>query len=212
MANTLLDVKALVADDLARGDLTTQIATEIQNAIYRWQTERFYFNELRTITFNTVAAQEFYTSVDNAYIPNLLDIDSIITTASGSTYTLTPRSYAWMEDIFSTSSITGQPTDYAYYGQQIRMYPTPDAVYPCRISSLVRLADLSGDTDSNAWTKAADAQDLIRFEAEYRIYMAVIRDEVKAGLSMNMRDQALARLRGETERRLGTGKAEPSQW
>lgn len=212
MADTLLDLKALIADDLARGDLTTQIATEIQNAIYRWQTERFYFNELRTLTFNTVAAQEFYSSSDNPYIPNLLDIDSIVATASGSTYTLTPRSYRWMEDIFSTSSITGQPTDYAYYGQQIRMYPTPDAVYPCRISALVRLTALSGDSDSNAWTTAADAQDLIRFEAERRIYMAIIRDEAKAALSTEMRDSALMRLRGETERRLGTGRAEPSQW
>lgn len=211
MADTLLDLKALVTDDLSRGDLTTQIATEIQNAISQHQVERFYFNELRTITFNTVAAQEFYTSSDNAYIPNLLDIDSIITRASGSTYTLTPRSYAWMEDIFSTASITGQPTDYAYYGQQIRLYPTPDAVYPCRISSLVRLPTIN-DADSNAWTTAADAQTLIRAEAAYRIYMFIIRDEVKAGLSMNMRDQALTRLRGETERRLGTGRAEPSQW
>jgi len=211
MADTLLDVKALVADDTKREDLATQIATEIQSAIKRWQSERFYFNELRTITFNTVAAQEFYTSTDNPYIPNLLDIDSIITTASGSTYTLTPRSYAWMEDIFSTASITGQPTDYAYYGQQIRLYPTPDAVYPCRISSLVRLADLSGNTDSNAWTKAADARDLIRFDAGRRICM-LVRDYDLANTLMALRDESLVRLRGETERRLGAGRAEPSQW
>lgn len=212
MADTLLDLKALIADDLARGDLTTQIATEIQNAISRWQTERFYFNESRAITFNTVADQEFYTSSDHASIPNLLEIDSFVVTANSDTYPLTSRTYEWTEDTFTITSITGQPTDYAYYGQTLRLYPTPDDAYSCRISAVVRLTALSSDSDSNAWTKAADAQDLIRAETERRIYMFVIKDPDLAAASTAARDDALSRLKGETERRIGRGTVVPSSW
>lgn len=212
MADSLLDLKALIADDLARGDLTTQIATEIQNAIARWQTERFYFNESRAITFNTVANQEFYTSSEHASIPNLLDIDSFLVTANNDTYQLTSRTYEWTEQTFSMSSIVGQPTDYAYYGQSLRLYPTPDDAYACRISAVVRLSALSGDTDSNAWTKAADAQDLIRAETERRIYMYVIKDPDHAAFATSARDDALSRLKGETERRIGRGTVVPSSW
>ena len=73
-----------IADELDRTDLTSQIQKAIQTAIDRYERKRFWFNEARSITFNTVDGQEFYTSSDNSAIPNLLQIDVVRLTVSGS--------------------------------------------------------------------------------------------------------------------------------
>ena len=159
MADALTDLKSLIAGDLSRDDLTTQIASAVTASIARWQSKRFWFNQIRSITFNTVANQEFYTSADNAYIPQLLDIDFIKATVNGSTYEVLPKPYAELERKQSLSTITGYPGEYAYYGQSLRLYPIPNGAYSTRISALVRLTALASDSDSNAWTTEADARD-----------------------------------------------------
>ena len=56
---TILSVmQARIADDLARPDITNQIADAINDAIAHYQSTRFYFTETRTASFSTVAGQE----------------------------------------------------------------------------------------------------------------------------------------------------------
>lgn len=204
MTDTYGDLKTKIADDLARSDLTSSIATAILDAIAQHQRERFYFNEVKDETFSTVAAQKWYTSAANAYIPNLLDIDSMKCTVSGNTYMLTRRPHSMLED-WDVSSFGGDPTDFAYYGQQLRLYPTPNAVRTITFSAHVRLTALSADADSNAWTKREDAEALIRHTALADLYANKIRNMDKATVAEGQAARCLSYLRSETTRRTVTG-------
>ena len=206
MADTLSDLKALIADDINRTDLTTQIANEITDAISHFQHERFWFNESRTIDFSTVADQEWYGASATATVANLLDIDWVRLTNASGRYKLDFRTADEMEGMIVDPNLTGQPRLAAYYSQQFRFYPIPDQSYAITLGALYRLPALSGDSDSNVWTKSADARDLIRFYVEWRIYAHIIKDPEGATSAMQGWQMALDRLRTETMRRLGTGK------
>lgn len=206
MANTLSDLKALIADDINRTDLTTQIANEITDAISYWQSQRFWFNESRRIDFSTVSTQEWYGASATATIANLLDIDWVRLTNSSGRYKLDMRTADELEGMIVDPNLTGQPRWVAYYGQEFRFYPIPDQSYAITLGALYRLPALSGDSDSNAWITSADARDLIRFYVEWRLYTHVIKDADAAAAAQNGWQMALDRLNAETMRRASTGK------
>jgi hypothetical protein len=212
MADTLGDLKALIADDLNRSDLTTQIATEIDAAIACYQGRRFYFNEENSVTFSTIASREWYDDTDNSHISNLIEIDAIRVLRNGSRYTLVERDFKTIEDKAVLMVATGQPHEFAYYDQKLRLYPIPNESLACNISGVLRLAALSGDSDSNAWTTAGEARDLVRYDAESRLYRMIVKDREAAADAEAMRDRELLRLESETNRRLGQGKVKPTSW
>lgn len=167
-----------IADEIARSDLTTQIQRSIKSAIQHWQRHNFWFNESRSVTFNTVASQEFYTSADSAYIPTFADIDAVTITALGSRMDVQKRPYQELEQLSSTTTLTGIPIYYAYYGQQLRLYPIPDGVYPVRISGLQRLDSVSLSADTNVWFTEGEA--LIRARAKMILALDVLKDADEA--------------------------------
>lgn len=194
-----------IADELDRTDLTSQIQKAIQTAIDRYERKRFYFNEARSITFNTVDGQEFYTSADASDIPNLLMIDNVKLTISGSDkIDLEPRQYSELEYLSNnTTTDEGQPTAYAYYGKQLRLYPIPDAAYAVRISGVFPLADLSATADTNAWM--TDAEALIRSRAKRELLTHVIRDAEGAAAMAQAESEELQSLIQATNARSSTG-------
>lgn len=212
MPDDYSSLQSLVADDLMRSDLTTQIQTEIVGAVNYFQNERFYFNEDRSVSFTTASAQEFYSSADNSNIDDYLEIDSIVTTVNGTRYKLDRTTYDELERKSTNTSTTGYPQEFAYYNQQIRMYPIPNGSYGSRISGVLRFAQLSAAGDTNAWTRMADAGHLIRWEAERRIYSTIIKDDENAMRCARNAGQELTRLREETNRRLSSGRVMPTQW
>ena len=173
-----LDMQNRIADELSRTDLTSQIQLAILSAIQTYRGKRFYFNELRSDTFNTVNGQEFYGSADLADIPNIPDIDSLMFNQSSSfRYPLNKRTWAQLELwSINPTAISGFPTDFCWYGGQIRLYPIPNGVYSCRISGTIRLTPdpLSDNTDTNAWTN--DGEELIRQRAKGDLNINVMRD------------------------------------
>jgi hypothetical protein len=82
--STYGEMQTTIADELDRSDLASQIQKAIKTAIKKYQRKRFFFNEARSLTFNTVDGQEFYTAADSSDIPNLLFIDTVKLTISGS--------------------------------------------------------------------------------------------------------------------------------
>lgn len=212
MADTLSDLKALIADDINRTDLTTQIANEITDAISHFQSERFWFNESRSIDFSTVPSQEWYGTSATATIPNLLDIDWVRLTNSSGRHKLDMKTADDMEGMVVDPNLTGQPRAVSYYAQQFRFYPIPDQSYAVTVAATYRLPALSSDSDSNAWTISADARDLIRFYVEWRLYMHVIKDADGAVAAMSGWQNALDRLNAETMRRQGTGRVVPTDF
>ena len=167
---TYFDLQARVADELGgRADLAAQIQLAIQTAIAKWERERFYFNELRAANaFSTVKGQEFYGAADYAPLATIAHLDRVVILISGNRMALTARSAAYLEDVSINPGVQGQPIDYAYYAEQIRLYPIPDNAYAVTLLGTTRFAPLVNAADSSAWTN--DAEALIRCEAKADLY------------------------------------------
>ena len=119
-------MKARIATELIRTDLTTQIESAVLSAIKHHEREQFYFNEARDLTFNTVVGQEFYTSSDAAGIATLGKIISVKMTVSSSTDVRTLERANWLEmdDAFYGTVDTGDAEYYAYFAQTLRLMLT----------------------------------------------------------------------------------------
>ena len=181
---------------------TAQVNLAIQSAIAYYQRCRFYFNESRAQTFSTVASQEYYGTADNTNIPNLSKIDTLVISVNGVRYPLTVQPWDMLEQKASTTTSLGQPDEYAYYAQQIRLYPIPDGSYTIQISGLIRFAALSADGDTNDWV--TDGEELIRARAKWDLAMNVCyapEIEMAAG---KMESIALRVLNAETVRRISS--------
>jgi hypothetical protein len=185
---TYIQLQTRIADEIGdRSDLlgplistssNSPIKRAIASAIAKWEREPFYFNEVYnnvTPLFTTVPAQEFYTTSDGAGIataPYIMSLHALI--GGDQRVPLTLRDWQYLDDIANNVSSTGQPTDWAYFGEQIRLYPIPDQAYPIRASRTQRFTALSADSDANAWTQ--DAFDLIRCEAQLTLGRDFLKD------------------------------------
>jgi hypothetical protein len=129
-------------------------------------------------TLKTAVGQEFYDSTSWPNIDTIPHIDKIWVFISGNRYSLNPRTEQYLSDTSLNPSVQGQPIDYAYYAEAIRLYPIPDGVYPITIEGTHRFTTLSADTDSNVWT--TDAADLIRAEALAYLWDNVIKQPDQA--------------------------------
>jgi len=224
VSRTYGDMYNRIADELwGRTDLlanatnmaTPPIQLAIQDAIKQWERERWYFNEIRTTSaFATVAAQEFYTSSDSAFIGTLAHIDKMSITVSGNRLYLEPRTIEYMEDISMNPLNTGQPIDYSYYAEAIRFYPIPDAAYNVNVMYTKRFAELVNSGDTNAWM--SDGEELIRLTAKMILYRDELRD-VEGVANMERAiwgapgiPGAYTKLKAETARRVATSRIKPT--
>lgn len=198
--STLDGLKSRIADELARTDLTSQIANAVSDAIYDYQSTRFAFNQSRE-SLSTVSGQEFYTSDD--FPAEIIEVDSIRATVNGRTYQLEPWSYNELDRIASTTNTTGQPLAWAWYAEELRIYPVPDGVYTLTISCHKRISAPSG-SNSNQWTDEKVAGQLIRYSALRRLARDYLKDEKEAQQYEAHEVTQLRRLRKES-RKLSTG-------
>jgi hypothetical protein len=205
---TLATLKARIADDLRRSDLTSQIASAIRDAIKRWEGERFWFNEKR-FRLTTMAGTEEYaipatlTNTDDTALAtgeDLLAIDDVTILYGSDSYRLYERSDQWLNDYQApASTYQGTPDHYGVYANKIRIGPIPDAAYTITVSGLARLSTLSAGTDTNAWTD--EAESLTRHQALAEIFRTVLRDGDGFQFALGGVQDAVEHLK-----RKGTGK------
>lgn len=168
---TYADIQARIADELNRSDLTSQIQKAIISAIKHYDQDRTWFNET-TGTIATVAAQN-YVAVPTGYIQD----DKLQITVGSTLYTLTKITYdEWATK--STTSTSGQPTEYAYYQDRFYLYPTPGAIYSLTLSYTKILTELSSGSDTNGWV---DTEEMIRSRAMADVKMNVLHDNDARG-------------------------------
>lgn len=197
--STLAIMKARIADELARSDLTSQIAYAISDAIAAYEDERFFFNESRGTTFSTVAAQEFYGESDAAAIGAIQKFDYVFAYQGTQAYKLNYCGPEELEHLSDTASTTGFPWDYTYYNQQIRLYPIPDAVYTVRVGASIKVAAPASDAETgNAWMTHAER--LIRARAKFELASHVLYDDDLANAMGVVIEEAAGQLRGRTMR------------
>ena len=169
-------MKARIADELARNDLTSQIAYAINDAIAAYQDERYYFNETRAITFPTVQAQEFYGPSVNTAIADIQKIDYVALYIGNTPFMLEPMAPAVIESASTNATATGQPGAYCYYAEQFRLYPVPaESNWLIRIgASIKRAAPVTNNEANNVWMTKAER--LIRARAKLEIAIHVLHD------------------------------------
>lgn len=194
---TLAIMKARIADELARSDLTSQIAYAITDAIAAYEDERFHFNESRALTFSTVASQEFYTSSDSANIGLVQKIDYAKVYVGTQPYDLAYERPEDMESLSVSGTQTGTPWAYTWYGNAIRLYPIPDQVYTVRLGASYKLAAPASDAEANnAWMTHAER--LIRSRAKLELALHVLKDPDLAQTMVQAVEEALNQLHGRT--------------
>jgi len=178
-------MKARIVSETLRDDLTsTQLGNAINDAIDLQSGERYAFNE-RRYRILTVTGQEYYDLVAPTLLTSagaavgtgetILELDDILCTVSSQPYRLCPRTQQSVNE-WQSPTYQGQPADYTLYGQQLRIFPLPDAAYTLDLMGLARLAPspLSADGDTNAWM--TDGAGITRGQAKLLLYRDVLRD------------------------------------
>ncbi len=188
-------MRAAIVDEMANdGALTdAQINKAILRSIKHYERRPWWFNQ-KTATFSTVAGQEYYSSADLSDIPDIVSIF----TASYDGAIIRPVTFEDL-DAAQSGSISGTPTVYTLFKEQFRLFPIPDAVGTIGLAYTYKLTELSGDSDSNAWT--TDAEELIRQSAKKRIALDIFQaDDLAVRFSLLERE-AFDELLAENRRR-----------
>lgn len=204
--STLEIMKARIADELARGDITSQIAYAITDAIEAYEDERFFFNESRDLTFSTVASQEFYDEDDDADIGLIQKIDYAFVYIGDQAYELRYQRPEEMESQSVVSSTVNRPWEYTWYGNAIRLYPIPDGVYTVRVGASYKVAAPASDDEAgNPWM--THAARLIRSRAKNELALHVVMDEELAATMAVAVKEAFDQLKGRTAQLTQAAKA-----
>lgn len=208
---TLAIMKARIASDLRRDDLTDDIADYIPEAITDFQHKRLYFNETRAFTFNTVSLTQRYTETEFPNVVNLIKIDSAFVTIGGSKYQLFPKDPTWIEQMTTNTGSTGQSSTFALYGEQFWMYPTPNDVWAVNLLAVQKYAaPAADDTANNRWM--TDCARMIKSQAMGHLYAYVIKDKDKASTFYQLAQDSLDRLEDKTKDMTKTGDYLVEAW
>lgn len=208
---TLAVMKADIADDFARTDLTSAISDAITRAIEYYQPQRFWFNETRSETFATVAAQPRYTSSDDTAIPEFVVLDGLVITVGGQNRPLRKIDPVEFELLLDNSASTGQPYAFTYYDITIGIYPIPDAIYSVRLMGHIKKAAPANDAETgNVWM--THAYQMIRSRAAADVALVKVRDTAYASVLSVKEDKEVRRLHAETSKRIASGQIKPTSF
>ncbi len=200
-ARSLGDLKARIADELARSDLTAQIALAIDDAISEAATHRFWFNEVRGLTFPLTAGQEYYGNED---LSALTEIDDLWLAVGSQRRNLRPASDISLDGLNDGMQSRGEPYLWSRYSDGFRFYPVPTQGYIVTVDGVTRFAPLGDDANTNPWI--VEGERYIRALAKRNLYAEVIRDADEAqtmdALARRYREELFA----QTSDRIGTGQ------
>lgn len=219
------DMKARIARELARSNLTQEISDAIATAIGEYSKERFRFSE--TIpgdppTFNTTAGQWIYTDADQPVIGSLWKIDYVIIYIGNTTASLLRIEPEAAKLYNQQGTMVGQPAWYAYEGNELLISPIPDQAYLIELGLFNNIpAPVDDSIDGNPWMN--DAELLIRSRAKYEISVHKTRNATMAqAMSPDAPDmnggvagaafRAYKSLKGATNRVTALGRVRPMRF
>lgn len=196
---TLGDLKARIADELARADLSAQIALAVTDAIAEASTHRFWFMEVRGMTLPVSAALSV--SPDLA---NLIEIDRLALVVDGQRRTLRPMNDDELDRLNDGTPPQGEPYAYSRFGDQLTLYPTPQRSYTVLIDGLTAGSALYNDADANIWT--TEGERLIRALAKREVLAHVIKNDAAAQVQDALAVRYRQELEAQTHARTATGE------
>lgn len=203
---------AEILSDTERGaGETAAIRNKIAAAIRHYQPTRFWFNESRDATFNTVIDQSDY-AFGTDITPEFYTVDGLFLTEGSNVYALRPADYRELEVLLDANTTSALPVSFAYIDRKLRIYPYPDAVYSVRITGQVKIAVPTTDADAdNAWF--TEAYDLIMSRAKAEMYVHRWEDPGTLAALMRVAERdAFERLMAATNSKVGTGTIRPTQF
>lgn len=181
---TLGGMKARIARELSRSNLTDDIADAISDAISIYQKERFRFSDIipsAPPTFNTVNGQWIYTSADNPNISSAYHFDYVQMDLGGSTVELVRWNPGELKLYIQQQTMRGQPSWYAYEGNQLLLAPIPPQAYTITLGLFRNVPAPADDIEvDNPWM--VDAEKLIRSRAKYELAINKTRNATMAQL------------------------------
>lgn len=209
------DLAADIANDIddSTGEYSSEIVSAIQRAQRYCERMSFYFNQTRTITFATVASQTAYGASANANIPTLIEIQSAwCEDAGGERTPLTRVPFSTIEALTDNSASGGEPFNFAYFEQQVWLYPIPDSAnYTIRlVCSNYRLGALTAGNSTNAWLD--EAYDMLKERAKYELASDSLKDPDIAAAALGKFEDEKSALMGEAFRRLSTRRVKVRQF
>jgi hypothetical protein len=206
---TLADLKQRIISETTRDDLNDDLAndlnTVIAGAIDQFAAERWWFNEGRATTACVVG------DVMQPLPAGFRELDQLSLVVSGVRSAMRAATVAEVDELYSAPQ-AGQPTDYAFLGANIYVWPTPNQAYGLiwnLVQDVAPALDFTASpaTQSNAWTNSG--ADLIVAQAKvrlYRDYLSAVETDPRLQLAVAQRDDAWTRLKSETNRRLSSGR------
>ncbi len=198
----LADLKARIADEINRTDMTSQIALAISTAVKAYKSTRFAFNE-STDTLVTVAGTAEYstaTVAPNDLPSDIIDIDTARITVNSNRYLLEPVTFETIDANDVSTTYTSRPIWYAWRAEALRLYPCPDAAYTI---DLRYHADVAEET----WCTRAEA--LIRARAKKELYLHALFDTASAQTMEMIEVQEKAALLREMRHKQTSGRVVP---
>jgi len=200
---------AEIESDTERSD-TAAIRSKIAAAIRKYQKVRFWFNESRDVTFNTVADQSDYGFTADIGT-EFYTIDGLFVTQGTNTYALDKCDYRSLEILLDANTTSSLPISFAYIDSKARLYPYPDAVYSARMTGHVKIDVPTSDGDvDNEWF--TEAYDLIMADAKAELYAHRWEDPTQASIMRAARDEYLSDLKAASASKTGTGSIRPTQF
>jgi hypothetical protein len=170
--STYSELQSRIADDINRTDLTSQIQQNILLAIKHYRNERLWFNETSATAATTVSSAQVARRPTScaSTICTSLSRQEHRTDAAGSESVIEYR-----------PTTNGRPRAYCYYRNQFELDRQRTSGVHAEPVLPEGTDGAFGGTDTNGWT--TDAEDLIVFHAEKKLYANVIKDQAKAAVA-----------------------------
>lgn len=231
MANTLQDMVTRIASEIRRpllatpADMTSPIVQAILTAVAIYQKDRFRISDIDPSVppqFPTAQGQYIYSVSDNANIQSIYVIDYLNVFVGSTVEKMTRRTPEEILLLLQQNQQSGQPTDYAYQGNKILIYPIPSAVWMLFIGGHVQIAaPASLNEANNPWMNWAEQ--MIRCHAKYEIATHITRNPTMAqAMSPDAAGgpngqpgetwRAWRRLKNETNKIKSVGRVRAMRW
>lgn len=203
------DLKARIANEIARSDLSNEIIQNIASAVLYYSGEKFsplFNNPLTPVTFNTVAGTQYYSI---STISSLIDHEIFLTLQDGTAYyrldKVPPEEIENLRQSFAVNQ--SRPEIYTVYGQAFGLHPIPNKAYTITVGFYQNLTPLSAGTDSNFWTN--QGEELIRCRVKKTLYQHVIMDMEQVASMDAAEREAYNNLKVSTIRQVSSGRILP---
>jgi hypothetical protein len=203
---TLAIMKATIAAELRRSNISDHIARAISTACTAYETEFGAKMQSRSLTVTTVANQEFYTTG----LSTLLRADYVKLQLGNHVFDLDFMQPSEMESASTNGTSTGQPGHWTWFAEQLRLYPVPaSSGWTVRIGGLVMVAAPASDGEAdNPWMTTYER--LIRCRAKWELATHVLRDQqLKADMAEATQEAKNQFIRRANNKTKGSGRVTP---